>query len=417
MDMGEMIRIQMMGNFTIFINEQQADHMVNKSRKGLALMQYLIMNRDARVSNRRLVTTFWPDEDVVNPESALKTLISRMRTLLNQVSAGLGSCIASERGAYYWRSLPGMVIDVYELQDTFAEIGRQRENNAAREALYDKMMGLYKGDLLKSSELNEWALPQATSLHNEYVKNVYGYIDLLKTKNDDKQMIAVCRKALEMEPFDDRIHIELMTALINNNATSEAKAQYDEVMYLHYHYLNAEPSPELKDFYNQIVEASNTIEFSLESVCKELRESANEHNAFVCDYPVFKEIFNIQMRNIERLGSTMFLAIVMVSKLNGQPMDSMKQGNIMRGLLEIMETNLRKGDIITHFSPTMIALLLPTVDYATGDIVMERLKQKFYRKYPNSNVLFNYRIAPLSSDMGRVDRRYRAQPNVTDMTV
>lgn len=399
--MGDTIRIQMMGNFTIYLNEQQADHMVNKSRKGLALMQYLIMNRDTRVSNRRLVTVFWPDENVSNPESALKTLISRMRTLLNQVCAGLGSCIASERGSYYWRNMPGMVIDVYELQDTFQQLNREKDDNAAREALYSNMISLYKGDLLKNSEMNEWVLPQVTALHNEYVKNVYGYVDLLKTKGDDKQIITVCRKALEMEPFDDRIHIELMSALLKSHATSEAKAQYDEVMYLHYHYLNAEPSAELKEFYNQIVEASNTIEFNLESVCKELRESTNEHNAFVCDYPVFKEIFNVQMRNIERLGSTMFLAIVMVSKLNGQPMDSMKQGNIMRGLLEIMQTNLRKGDIITHFSPTMIALLLPTVDYTTGDIVMERLKQKFYRKYPNSNVLFNYRIAPLSSDMGR----------------
>ena len=96
--MGDMIRIQMMGNFTIYINEKQVDHMVNKSRKGLALMQYLIMNRDARVSNRRLTMAFWPGEEIVNPESALKTLISRMRTLLNQVSDGLGNCIASERG-------------------------------------------------------------------------------------------------------------------------------------------------------------------------------------------------------------------------------------------------------------------------------------------------------------------------------
>lgn len=404
--MSDMIRIQMMGSFTIYINEHQADHMVNKSRKGLALMQYLIMNQGARVSNRRLVAAFWPGEDVINPESALKTLISRMRTLLNQVADGLGGCIASERGAYYWRSMPGMIIDVYELKEIFDQIGRQRDNEAAREELYRKMMSLYRGDLLKDSEMNEWALPQATSMHNEYVKNVYGYLDLLKMKGEDKQLITVCRKALEVEPFDDRIHIELMSALISSHATNEAKAQYDEVMYLHYHYLNVEPSQELKEFYNQIVEASNSIEFSLESVCKELRESANEHSAFVCDYPVFKEIFNIQMRNLERLGSTMFLGIVMVSKLNGQPMDSMKQGNIMHGLLEIMETNLRKGDIITHFSPTMIALLLPTVDYTTGDIVMERLKQKFYRKYPNSNVLFNYRIAPLSSDMGRSDGKW-----------
>lgn len=96
----------------------------------------------------------------------------------------------------------------------------------------------------------------------------------------------------------------------------------------------------------------------------------------------------------------MFLAIVMVSKRNGQPMESIKQSSIMRGLVDIMRENLRKGDVITHFTPTMIALLLPTVNYATGDIVMERLKQKFYAKFANSNVQFQYRIAPLSMEMG-----------------
>lgn len=398
--MYEGIRIQMLGNFTIYINEQQADHLVNKSRKGLALMQYLIMNRGARVSNRRLVATFWPDEDMINPENALKTLISRMRRLLNQVSDGLGDCIASERGAYYWKCLPGMRVDVYELEDVFQQINRAAENSVERETLYHKMMGLYKGDLLKYSEMNEWAISRATALHNEYVKNVYGYINLLKARNDNKRVTVVCRRALEIDPFDEQLHIELMSALLNSHAINEAKAQYDEVMYLYYHYLNVEPSKELKEFYSKIVENSNTIEFNLDSVCRELRESTNEHSAFMCDYTVFKRIFNIQIRNIERLGSTMFLAIVMVNEMSDRPMDSMKQNHIMRELLEIMETNLRKGDIFTHFAPTMVALLLPTVNYNTGDIVMERLKQKFYQKFPNSNLTFSYRIAPLSTNMG-----------------
>ena len=63
------------------------------------------------------------------------------------------------------------------------------------------------------------------------------------------------------------------------------------------------------------------------------------------------------MRNLERLGSTMFLAVIMVSNINGQPMDTIKQENIMSGLLELLKQNLRKGDTITHFSPTILALL------------------------------------------------------------
>ena len=396
--MSDIIRIQMMGNFTVYINERQADHMMNKSRKGLALMQYLIMNREQPVSNQRLLATFWPDERVSNPENALKTLISRMRTLLNQVSEDMGRCIVSDRGAYHWECLPGMTVDVYELESVLSQLAREKTDEEAQHALYQKMMKLYAGDLLKNSELNEWVVPQTTTLHNQYLAAVLSYVELLKRNGDDEEIIIVCRKALEIDPFDEKIHIQLMSALLRGNQTGMAKTQYDEVLHLYHHYLNVEPSKELMEFYKEIVSADKNLEFNLESICNELREDTGEHGAFVCEYPVFKEIFNIQMRNIERLGSTIFLAIVMVSKINGQPMDSVKQARIMQGLVDILKCNLRKGDAVTHFSPTMIAVLLPTVNYTTGDTVMERMKFLFYRKYPNSNVLFNYRIAPLSAE-------------------
>ena len=67
-----------------------------------------------------------------------------------------------------------------------------------------------------------------------------------------------------------------------------------------------------------------------------------------------------------------------------------------------------------------LAMLLPTVDYSTGDSVMERLKQKFYQAYPNSNVLFSYRIAPLIAQMAGVEpqkaRRARRKPTKTIRT-
>lgn len=286
-----------------------------------------------------------------------------------------------------------------------------------------RMMQLYRGPLLQKSELNEWVFPRATALRNQYIAGIYGYIEMLKQSEkaeDEQEIISVCRSALEREPFDDRIHIELMRALLKNNNATEAKAQFEEVMHLHYHYLNVKPSRELMEFYNEIVEASKNIEFNLETICRQLYQSSREQGAFVCDFPVFKEIFNLQIRNIERLDSTMFLAVIMVSKINGEQMGSIKQENVMHGLMDILRTNLRKGDVITHFSPTMVAMLLPTVDYSTGDSVMERLKQKFYQAYPNSNVLFSYRIAPLTAQMAGVEpqkaRRARRKPTKTIRT-
>ena len=89
-------------------------------------------------------------------------------------------------------------------------------------------------------------------------------------KDDAHEIVGVCRRALECEPFDDRIHIELMRALIKTNCTTQAKIQFDEVMHLHYHYLGVKPSQEIMDFYDQIVEASKSIDNNLEAICREL---------------------------------------------------------------------------------------------------------------------------------------------------
>ncbi len=79
--MGDAIRIQMMGNFLIYINEKRVENPVVKSRKGTALMEYLMLHREKSVPNQQLLNALWPEHTISNPENALKTLVSRMRTV------------------------------------------------------------------------------------------------------------------------------------------------------------------------------------------------------------------------------------------------------------------------------------------------------------------------------------------------
>ena len=391
------IRIQMMDHFLIYIDEKQTDHLEAKSKKGAALVQYLILNEGHPVPNQKLLTTLWDEEKSINPENALKTLVSRLRVLLNQIDEGMGACIVSDRGAYHWELCEGMTIDLYEIDAIFDRLSENDVSPPEQRRLYNQLLEKYTGDLLQHSERNEWALAKATTLHNKFIAAMYAYIELLKEKNQHADIVSVCRRALDVDSFDDRLHMELMSALIHINRTGEALVQYKHVVQLNYRYLGVQPSEDLQEFYKQIVSAGKTLDFNLESIRNELRESGERRGAFVCEYAVFKEIFNLQMRNLERLGATMFLAIIMISPYNDQDMDSIKQDNLMTGLLEILRKNLRKGDTITRFAPNIFALLLPTVNYNTGGMVLERIKRHFYRNYPNSNIVFNYRVGPLSS--------------------
>lgn len=406
--MGDTVRITMMGSFLIYINEQRVENPVSKSRKGTALMEYLVLHRGRPVPNQQLLHALWPEHSVSNPENALKTLVSRMRTLLNQMSEDLGSCIVSDRGAYHWQSLPGMRIDALELMDLYDAVAAERDPEVQR-GLYQRILELYEGDLYQTGDL-DGDTGFAQQLHGQYLQAMYGYIELLRKAEDYGEICAVCRAALEVDSFDDRLHIELMKAMISMNRTSDALVQYKHATNLTYRYLGAPPSPEMTAFYQEMNRSRQALQTSLDTIRQELYNSSMERGAFVCDYEMFKAIYNLEMRNLERLGTTMFLGIIMVGDSEEVSHDSIRQDNILNGLIEILRDNLRKGDIITHFSPSVIALLLPTVNYETGTKVLERIRKLFYQRYPNSDIPFNFRLGMLGRDAFQVPAKEEGEP-------
>ena len=398
--MGQSVRMTMMGSFHIFIDERRVENPVSKSRKGTALMEYLVLHRGASVTNQQLMQELWPEHSVTNPENALKTLVSRMRLLLNQMYSGLGSCIVSDRGAYHWQSLPGMAIDAVELLDLFDDIPNQPDPQVQRK-MYQRVLELYQGDLYQTGDI-EAESGFAQQMHSKFLSTMYGYIELLRKAEDYNEICAVCRSALEVDSFDDRLHIELMKAMISMNRTSDALVQYKHATNLTYRYLGTPPSPQMSAFYQEMNKARQSLKLNLEAIREELHNSSLERGAFVCDYEMFKSIYSLEMRNLERLGTTMFLGVIMIGDSDEGDQDSMRQDSIMNGLIEILRDNLRKGDIITHFSPSVVALLLPTVNYQTGSMVMERIRKLFYQRFPNSDIPFHSRLGLLGKDAFKV---------------
>lgn len=390
------VRIQMMGNYLFYIDEQRIENPVSKTRKGSALMSFLILNRGKPVANQRLLRELWPSNTVTNPENALKTLVSRVRTMLNQMTPGLGKSIVSDRGSYHWELLEGVRIDVLELLDIFDALKRTRDE-AALKPLYQRLIKLYKGDLYQTGDLNEEPA-YAEQMHRQYLNAVYQYLDILRKEEAYNEISAVCRTALNVDSFDDHLHIELMKAMVHLNRVSDAMEQYQHAANMTYRYLGTEPSESLQEFYRQLNRSRKSLKFNMDAIRNELRDSSSERGAFVCDYNMFKEIYNLQMRNLERLGTTMFLGIIMIGDADDSHINYIRQNNIMNGLIEILRENLRKGDIITHFAPTIVAVLLPTVNYESGSMVMERVRLLFYKRYPNSSIPFHHRLGMLGPD-------------------
>ena len=394
----DLIQIRLLGRFDITINGTRIDDQLAKSKKGSVLIQYLLLHRNESVPYNEIYEVLWPNEESANPESALKTLVSRMRVILSKFSKDLGMCIATTRGSYRWNMNVPCEIDMFEFEDlcnALKEVAPDAPLDDDLRAKYAKVLDLYHGDLLPNLAEENWVVTRSVYLQNLYMDTVYRYLDSLQEAEDYDEIIRVCRRALEVNAFDERLHIKLMETLVRTNHNNEALMQYKHVTKLHFRYLGMKPPEGIQDFYKQIIKAGHVLDGDIDAIRRELSEFEEMSGAFVCEYAVFKEIYNLQVRNLDRAGQTMFLALLMATSLDGQNIDPLKLDDVMQKLLDVLRKTLRKGDTVTHYTASQYAILLPLKKYDDGKIVMERIKNLFYRQYPNSNIVLNYRIGPI----------------------
>ncbi len=390
------VEIYLLGDFRIIVNGEDIIPQFGGSKKKLSLLSYLIVNRNKALSITELFEQLWPGDDNANPESALKTLVSRLRKTL--LDYGLQNAIVTRNGAYMWNAEMPCNVDLFEFEELCEVISKQSKCDLSTKRMVDKVQQLYTGNLLATMSSESWAMAKSMFYHNLYVSTIYAHAQLLAQNEEYDEIVKVCRKALDIDPLDSKLNLELMTALMKLGKNKEAMDQYELTTDMHYTYLGLRPSEEILSFYKTLIRTERTSEADIREICNDLLEGDDAKGAFVCEYAIFKDIYRLQMRNLKRLGNSMLLVLVTVSPVNGQKYDNLMLDKLMRQLLSTLLQALRKGDTISRYSPTQFAILLSSVNFDTGRKVMERVKSTFYSLCPTSRFVLSYRLAPLDAD-------------------
>ena len=390
------VKIKMFGTFEIIVNGNVVLSQLRQAKKTSQFLEYLILKRDRPVPHEELLEMLWSDKENRNPATALRTLLHRYRALVE--SSGLpelADSILTARGAYQWNPDLDCEIDVFEFERLCQEARTPGMSNRECIERYLQMLQIYTGPLLTNSAEEMWVVPKSVYYHDLFLESVFTLLDLLKTEEEYEMIIQVCRKAMDVDMFDERLHLELMMALVKTGKKREALSQYYFATDLHYKQLGIQPSGEIRAVYKLIVQADQEMEADIEKVQGMLEEDDASMGAFVCEYEIFKEIYQLQRRMLERYNGTMFLALLTISNTYEQRFDNMVLDNIMKQLLNVAQTNLRRGDTISRYSVMQYVVLLPSVTYETGRLVMDRIKKAFYTEYVKSSVVLTYKLRPL----------------------
>lgn len=395
--MQQNVQIRLLGDFDILVNGERQNNLAAKSRKGVSLMEYLILQRGRSVPVQRLIRELWSGSRYDSPESALKTMISRFRALLNGISPGLGGCIVSEQGAYRWISGPAVHVDVLDMLSLLESIHADSTREQRIEC-YSQVLDLYQGDLYQTGDICNGAM-QVSWLHREYLRAVYTWIELLKETEEYEEIVRICRKAIQVDELDEQLHIEMIRAMIQMNYTTEAINEYKRVTQAAHAERKTEAPKDLNADYQRMMDIGDMVSQKLSMIRDELMDEGSQQSGpYFCEYDAFKEFYCIERRTMERLGSTVFLGIILIANPD-DTITTVVRESAMAALCEIVRSNLRKGDIITRAASSVVAMLLPSVSYSTGNAVMERIETLFYEEYPNQSIVLSSRITPLGGSI------------------
>lgn len=390
------LRVRMLGSFSIELDDAKMDDSGNRSRKVWLLLAYMIYYRSRAVSQEELTDLLWGDEEnSSNPLNALKTMFHRARTMLNQLGSNAGhELIVRRDGSYAWNTEIPIWFDV-ETFDQLCQAGAAAQDEDQRLEQYLQAIELYGGDFLNKLSSEPWVVPIAAYFHNLYIQATQESLILLENRERREEAIGICRRALEVEPYNEELYRHLIRNLLDTGEQREAIAAYEEMSELLFSNFGVMPSEEIRAMYREAVRTVNDRAVPIGVVREQLREQEPPAGALVCDYDFFKVLYHAEARMIARSGDAVHIGLLSVLGEGGKELPKRSLDRAMENLQEQIRLNLRRGDIASRCSVSQFILMLPQANYENSCMVCERVIKAFYRQYPHSPAELHYSVQPL----------------------
>ena len=110
--MNDKLQINMLGGFSLQYRDKVIDYQKSRSHKLWLILEYLITFRDKDITQDELINLLWGDEFTENPANTLKTLLHRLRSMLNELEfAPSKEMVLYNHGVYAWNNNLECVID------------------------------------------------------------------------------------------------------------------------------------------------------------------------------------------------------------------------------------------------------------------------------------------------------------------
>lgn len=394
---GPTLQVQMLGQFTLRYGDRTISDSDDRSRRVWSLLAYMLYNHGRSFAQEELIHLYWSNsEKSADPGNALKSIFHRIRTALDKLQPGLGRLLIRRKaGRYFWNNAMPLSLDIEDFEAHF-HAAEAAGDDDVRLTEYQAALALYAGDPLPRMTDEIWTIPIVAYYHSLYTRAAAGAIELLEKQERTAEAVALCRRAIHIEPYQEDLYEHLMRGLLRTGDMKGAMSVYEEMSELLFAHFGVMPSETLRTLYRQATRTVNDRTLTMDEVCSQLAEPAPHGGAMVCEYDFFKILYRAEARSIARNGHSANICLLSVSGKDGEMLARRSLDPAMNNLQVLVQNNLRRGDVIARCSISQYIILLPQANYENSRMVADRLVSAFYRRYPHSPARLRYTVQPLA---------------------
>ncbi|MCS7065422.1 MAG: tetratricopeptide repeat protein, partial [Fimbriimonadales bacterium] len=218
-----------------------------------ALLGYLAFHLNQAHPREVLIDMLWQDADPTVGRHNLSMALSFLRGQL-QTESDTPILLTTHQTVQLNPVL--FVVDVHQFTTLLQQADTASETEPIE--LLSQTVNLYQGELLRGF-YQDWILPQAVRLEEQFVRAVHRLMRLLEQGGQREQALAVGLNALTHIPLHEGTHLEVMRLQIALGQPENALRQYDYCRQLLQEQLGASPSDALRELAEQVRQPSPRV--------------------------------------------------------------------------------------------------------------------------------------------------------------
>src|SRR3954454_9377087 len=238
------IRISMLGGFVAEVDGSAIPDSAWRLRKSRSVLKLLGLTPERALHPERIQGLLWPERDPASAGNNLRQAVYHARRALSGAGADGAAALELRGDLLALGSQIAIDVDAFE-----GAAARAASSGGTRDI--ELALAAYGGELLPEDAYEDWTTEPRRALAERYVRLLLALAEQI----DPAGATEPLHRALHVDSLNQEAHRALMRAYAASGRRAQALEHYGELRQLLAHELGADPDPETRALYRELLAA------------------------------------------------------------------------------------------------------------------------------------------------------------------